>query len=105
MNEQKNKSVTEVTITDLKKLGLQGGATAYLSDGQEVILHKNYGLIRRKGFVAGELQTVEVVESYVSLYAKIRTIKRNDIIVARRVRKGSGSKLLLTGRGYHRQTN
>lgn len=42
-------STSEVTLTDLRRLGMQGGATALLDNGEEVKLTKKYGLISRKG--------------------------------------------------------
>lgn len=104
MSELKQPS-QEVTIKDLRILGRQGGATAYLVDGQEMILDAAYGLIRRQGIVFGEMQTVEIIEQYTTIYSKIRTIKRDDIVIARRVQRGNKSVLLLTGKGYKRPKN
>lgn len=102
MSELKQQLSQEVTIKDLRILGKQGGATAYLTNGQEMILDRSYGLIRRQGIVFGELQTVEMIEQYTAIYAKIRTIKRDDIVIARRVQRGNKSILLFTGKGYTR---
>lgn len=104
MSELKQPS-QEVIIKDLRILGRQGGATAYLVDGQEMILDAAYGLIRRQGIVFGEMQTVEIIEQYTTIYSKIRTIKRDDIVIARRVQRGNKSVLLLTGKGYKRPKN
>lgn len=104
MNEKNNNNFAseEVTIRDLKNLGKQGGATALLMDGKFVRLVEGFGLIRRMGIVNSEQIEVEVVESYLLLYPKIRTIKRDNIIIARRVKVGKETKLILTGQGYKR---
>ena len=52
------KSTSEVTLTDLRRLGLQGDATARLASGEEMKLTSKYGLIPKKGYVAGKLVSV-----------------------------------------------
>ena len=96
------KSTSEVTLTDLRRLGLQGDATARLASGEEMKLTSKYGLIPKTGYVAGKLQTVEMIADYSKIYRDIRTIKRGDILVARRIKRGNKSILQLTGKGYHR---
>ena len=97
-------NVKEVTLNDLRELGRLGGATALLIDGTEMILSENYGLIRRQAVIFGKIETVETVERYVKVYRDIRTIKWNNILIARRVTKEGKSILLLTGKGYTRKT-
>lgn len=96
------KSTSEVTLTDLRRLGLQGDATARLASGEEMKLTSKYGLIPKNGYVAGKLQTVEMIVEYSKIYRDIRTIKRGDILVARRIKQGNKTILQLTGKGYHR---
>lgn len=96
-------NVREVTLKDLRELGRLGGATALLMDGQEMILEQDYGLIRRQGIVYGKLRDVETVERYVKVYREIRTIKWNNVLVARRVTRQGKSVLELTGKGYTRK--
>lgn len=98
-----NVKTNEVNLKDLRELGKLGGATARLIDGQEMILEENYGLIRRTGIVLGKVKTVETIERYVSVYPSIRTIKWNNLIVARRIVRGGKSILELTGKGYKRK--
>lgn len=98
-----NVKTKEVTLKDLRELGKLGGATARLIAGQEMILEENYGLIRRTGIVLGKVKPVETIERYVSIYSSIRTIKWNNLIVARRVVRGGKSILELTGKGYKRK--
>lgn len=98
-----NVKTNEVNLKDLRELGKLGGATARLVDGQEMILEENYGLIRRTGIVLGKVKPVETIERYVSVYPNIRTIKWNNLIVARRVVRDGNSILELTGKGYKRK--
>ena len=98
-----NVKINEVNLKDLRELGRLGGATARLVDGQEMILEENYGLIRRTGIVLGEVKQVETIERYVNVYPNIRTIKWNNLIIARRVVRGGKSILELTGKGYKRK--
>lgn len=98
-----NVRINEVNLKDLRELGRLGGATARLVDGQEMILEENYGLIRRTGIVLGEVKQVETIERYVNVYPNIRTIKWNNLIIARRVVRGGKSILELTGKGYKRK--
>lgn len=98
-----NVKTNEVNLKDLRELGKLGGATARLIDGQEMILEENYGLIRRTGIVLGKVKPVETIERYVNVYPSIRTIKWNNLIIARRVVRGGKSILELTGNGYKRK--
>lgn len=98
-----NVRINEVNLKDLRELGRLGGATARLVDGQEMILEENYGLIRRTGIVLGKVKQVETIERYVNVYPSIRTIKWNNLIIARRVVRGGKSILELTGKGYKRK--
>ena len=98
-----NVRINEVNLKDLRELGKLGGATARLIDGQEMILEENYGLIRRTGIVLGKVKPVETIERYVNVYPSIRTIKWNNLIIARRVVRGGKSILELTGKGYKRK--
>lgn len=98
-----NVKTNEVNLKDLRELGKLGGATARLIDGQEMILEEDYGLIRRTGIVLGKVKPVETIEQYVRVYPNIRTIKWNNLIVARRVVRGGKSILELTGKGYKRK--
>ena len=88
-----NVRINEVNLKDLRELGRLGGATARLVDGQEMILEENYGLIRRTGIVLGKVKQVETIERYVNVYPNIRTIKWNNLIIARRVVRGGKSIL------------
>lgn len=93
---------TEMTLSDLRKLGGQGNVTAYLITGELVTLHSNCGTTPKKAIVDGELKMVEEVIPFHKLYRQIRTVQRDHILVARRERYGTQSILRLTGKGYHR---
>ncbi len=45
-----------------------------------------------------------MIVEYSKIYKEIRTIKRGDVLVARRIKQGNTNRLLLTGKGYHRPT-
>lgn len=95
----------EVTLSDLNRLGYLGGATARLEDGRTIQLHHRHGTIRQQGYVAGELRDVDVIVEYSKIYSQIRTIKQNNILIARRGKVIGRTALLLTGKGYHRTGN
>lgn len=100
MDEIKN--TNEVTLSDLRQLGKEGGVTARLDNGDELNLRPRFGTVKRQGYVNGILQPVDIRQDYVAIYAHIRTIKRGDILVARREKQGKKFILKLTGKGYHR---
>lgn len=89
-----------VRLRDLRNLGIQGGATARLEDGTDLILKPNYAVKRARGYVDGISKDVEFHLSYKSIYDHIRTIKKDGHLVARKVRSPSGFVLRLTGKGY-----
>ena len=43
-----------------------------------------------------------MIADYSKIYRDIRTIKRGDVLVARRIKQGNKLILQLTGKGYHR---
>lgn len=97
--------IDEITVSlkDLKVLGKQGGATARLEDGTDLILKPDYAVKQAKGYVDGHLRDVEFHLPYKKVYDQIRTIKRDAQVIARKVKTPSGMELRLTGRGYNRQ--
>lgn len=102
MDEIKSYYDTEVTISDLKTLGLHGNVTAYLETGETLFLKAKYGIIKRRAVVGGERQMVDVVTPYADIYKQIKTISRHHLIIARKARRMGRPILLLTGKGYHR---
>ncbi|WAI92208.1 hypothetical protein MP619_06690 [Streptococcus dysgalactiae] len=96
------KTDTEVTISDLKNLGRQGGVTARLDSGEVVTLKAKYATRTRKAIVAGQETEVEIIVYYADIYKQIRTIKRKNLVIARKVKQNNQTILQLTGKGYHR---
>ncbi|MCY7178386.1 hypothetical protein MK559_05205 [Streptococcus gallolyticus subsp. gallolyticus] len=94
----------EVTLRDLKTLGLQGGATALLDDGSELILKHQYAIKKDFGIINGERLEVNIIYPYRKIYNNIRVIKRDRQIIAEKVRRQGSSHLLLTGYGYQRRS-
>lgn len=90
-----------VRLKDLKQLGKEGGATARLEDGTDLILKPYYAIKQAKGYVDGVIRDVEFHLSYQSIYDDIRTIKKDGHLVARKVRTPKGFELHLTRKGYH----
>lgn len=102
MNKFKECTNNDVCIRDLKQLGREGGASAYLDNGDILKLKAKYGTISRKGYVGGRSMNLELKVEYKDIFLSIRTIERNGILIARRCKFGSKKILKLTGRGYHR---
>lgn len=102
MNKFEDLANNEVCIRDLKQLGREGGASAYLDSGEIMLLQPKYGTISRKGYVAGQPINVALKVEYRDVFSAIRTIERNGILIARRCRFGVTQILRLTGSGYHR---
>lgn len=96
------KMTTEVTLSDLRELGKSGGVTARLDTGEEVTLRPKFGTIKRQAYINGDLQLVDVRVDYPAIYAQIRTIMRDRVLVARKERRGKTTVLRLTGKGYQR---
>ena len=90
-----------VRLKDLKVLGKQGGATARLEDGTDLILQPDYAVKQARGYVDGLLRDVEFHLPYKKVYDQIRTIKRDAQVIARKVKTPSGMELRLTGKGYN----
>lgn len=93
---------TEVTISDLRNLGRSGNATARLDTGEILTLKPKFGLRKRQALIDGELVEVDIIDYYSKIYEHIRTIKRRNLIIARKVKRGNQFVLQLTGKGYHR---
>lgn len=92
---------TTVRLRDLKNLGKQGGATARLEDGTDLILKPDCAVKQARGYVDGVLKDVEFRLPYKKVYDQIRTIKRDAQVIARKVKTPSGVELRLTGKGYN----
>lgn len=102
MNKFEDLANNEVCIRDLKQLGREGGATAYLDTNEIMILKPKYGTVSRKGYVSGKPMTIELIVEYKDIFSAIRTINRNGILIAKRYDLGFKTVLKLTGTGFHR---
>ncbi|HEP4573332.1 MULTISPECIES: hypothetical protein [Streptococcus] len=91
-----------LNIRDLKKLGREGGAVAFLEGGECMILKPKYGTITKRAFVAGEVMYVNLRVDYKKIYSSIKMINRNGILIAKKRKYGNSYSLKLTGSGYHR---
>ena len=74
-----------VHLRDLRNLGKQGGATARLDDGTDLILKPNYAVKQARGYVDGVLRDVEFHLAYKSIYSQKtqawRTVNQYIIIL------------------------
>ncbi|MDW8576158.1 hypothetical protein Q7V23_03610 [Streptococcus suis] len=102
MDQIKNRFNTEMTISDLKNLGKEGGATALLETGEILYLRPRYATAKRPILINGREAVGDVIVYYGAVFDKIRTVKRDNVLVARRIKIGASTKLQLTGQGYTR---
>ena len=105
MNGIKTQKDTEVTVSDLKNLGRQGDVTARLDSGEIIELKAKYAIRKRLAIVAGQETEAEIIVFYPEIYKQIRTVKRRNILIARKVKHNRETILQLTGKGYHRPNN
>lgn len=105
MNGIKTQKDTEVTVSDLKNLGRQGDVTARLDSGEIIELKAKYAIRKRLAIVAGQETEAEIIVFYPEIYKQIRTVKRRNILIARKVNHKRETILQLTGKGYHRPNN
>ena len=91
-----------LTLSDLRRLGRQGGATLILDDGRQAIVKAKFALIVHKKWQSGHLVEEKKVVSFHTIYPAIILVKRKHFVIARRVRRKKQQILTLTGQGYHR---
>ena len=101
MNEMK-KIDTEMTLSDLRKLGGQGNVTVRIETGEIVTLTRQFGTLPKKVIVDGQIRMGEEIIPFEKLYRQIRTVQRDNTLIARREKFGNRTILRLTGKGYHR---
>lgn len=95
----------EVTLSDLRLLGSQGEAIAYLDDGRQAIIKPKFAVAQHKRMVNGNLIVIgEDILRFHEIYSAIVSIKRKHFSVAERTKRDGEYCLVLTGRGYHRPT-
>ena len=94
----------EVTLSDLRLLGCQGEAIAYLDDGRQALIKPKFAIVQHKRMVNGNLIVIgEDILRFHEIYSAIVSIKRKHFSVAERTKRDGEYCLVLTGRGYHRQ--
>ncbi|MFS1664320.1 hypothetical protein [Streptococcus sp. zg-JUN1979] len=103
MDKLKYSADNVVCIRDLKQLGREGGAFAYLETGELIKLEPKYGIAKKRGYIRGVAVELRLKFEYKKVYDAIKRIDRNGILIARRQRFGSSTRLTLTGKGYHRK--
>ena len=91
-----------LTLSDLRRLGRQGGATLILDDGRQAIVKAKFALIVHKKWQEGHLVEEKEVVSFHTIYPAIMLVKRKHFVIARRVRRKKQQSRTLTGQGYHR---
>nr|CCH26359.1 hypothetical protein [Streptococcus pyogenes] len=103
-NLLKNFDRPEVTLSDLRLLGCQGEAIAYLDDGRQALIIPRFAIVQHKRMVNGNL--IDIGEDslrFHEIYTGIVSIKRKHFSVSERTKRDGEYCLVLTGRGYHRQ--
>ena len=103
-NLLKNFDRPEVTLSDLRLLGCQGEAIAYLDDGRQALIKPKFAVVQRKRTINGKITIVgEDILRFHEIYSAIKFIKRKHFIIAERIKRDGKNVLVLTGKGYHRQ--
>ncbi|MFS5167653.1 hypothetical protein V2S78_05250 [Streptococcus agalactiae] len=90
-----NRSV--MTLSDLRRLGCQGGAVLILEDGRQAQIRPRYASMQ-----SGQLNSQENILSFHVIYSAITAVKRKHLVVAERIKRNGKNQLVLTGIGYHR---
>lgn len=105
-NLLKNFDRPEVTLSDLRLLGRQGEAIAYLDDGRQAVIKPKFAVVQRKRQINGKLTVIgEDILRFHEMYSAIISIQRKHFIIAERINRNGDNLLVLTGVGYHRQRN
>lgn len=94
---------TLLRLSDLRQLGREGGVILYLLDGRVAKCRPKFAVVQKRERKNGQNVTVEEIVSYASIYQTITLIKRNNLIIARKINRGNDSLLRLSGVGFHRK--
>lgn len=93
-----------LTLSDLRLLGRQGEAIAYLDDGRQAIIKPKFAVVQQKRAVNGKIIVIgEDILRFHEMYSAIISIKRKHFIIAERIKRSGENVLALTGKGYHRK--
>lgn len=91
-----------MTLSDLRRLGRQGGAVLILDDGRQADISPHYAVTRTRQWQGGHWNKQEEILRFHVIYPAILTVKRKHLIIAEKVNRGGEKLLILTGVGYHR---
>ena len=91
-----------MTLSDLRRLGRQGGAMLTLDDGRQAVIRSHYAVIRKYHWKSGLRTQREDILKFHVIYPAITTVKRNHLLIAEKIKRNGENLLVLTGRGYHR---
>lgn len=93
-----------LTLSDLRRLGHQGEAIAYLDDGRQAIIKPRFAVVQQKRAVNGKIIVIgEDILHFHEMYSAIISIKRKHFNIAERIKRNGENVLVLTGKGYHRK--
>lgn len=103
MTNQTQSDQTIMRLSDLRCLGRQGGAILTLDDGRQAMIKPLFAVvIRPSKHPQHQSFNNQKILRFHDIYQAITIVKRKHLIIARRVRRPHGTKLVLTGIGYHR---
>ncbi|HFR5317310.1 TPA: hypothetical protein ACHW0W_000689 [Streptococcus equi subsp. zooepidemicus] len=93
---------SEMTLSDLRRLGRQGGAVLILEDGRHAQIRPRYASIKSHRRQDSRLNSQESILSFHVVYSAITAVKRKHLVIAERIKRNGKNQLVLTGIGYHR---
>ena len=91
-----------VTLSDLRRLGRQGGAILYLEDGRQAVVKATFAVEAVRQLVNGRVEEVKKIHAFYELLPKTIAIRRDHTLIAERIHYQGQPLLRLTGRGYRR---
>lgn len=94
---------TLLRLSDLRQLGREGGVMLYLHDGTVAKCRPKFATVTKRQRQNGQIVNVEEIVSYASVYQAITCVKRNNLIIARKISHEDQSLLRLSGVGFHRR--
>lgn len=92
----------KMTLSDLRRLGRQGGAILILEDGRQAQIRPDYAITRKRQWQNGQCIVREEILPFHRIYSVIIIVKRKHLVIAERVTRKGEKLLVLTGVGYHR---
>ncbi|MBE3600771.1 hypothetical protein [Streptococcus agalactiae] len=91
-----------MTLSDLRRLGRQGGANLILDDGRQAVIRPRFAAEKKRQWKNGQWSNQEEILSFHEIYPAIAIVKRKHLIIAEKIKRNGKSLLVLTGVGYHR---